>query len=446
MNNAARICPEPRATGAIWDPALDRAWKSHAVRLAGQLVRHGVLTDGAWRDAVLDVPRHHYTPSYYTATPPGPGSTGWHHHHRPDAGPDAPAGHAWLRHVYAQVPLVVALSGINIWGRQYPVAVSPHPATTMRLLHTLDIRATDRVLELGTGSAHTTALLARRVGAEQLTSVEIDHEVHHLAARQLDQLGHHPHLILADDMVLDTTPLHPTEVASRGFDRVLVGHTVDHLPAAWLHHTHPGSLVLTTLTGGLGIGHPALLHHTPGGRLTGPFLPWPTDDLPARRHHARLTAVRRPATPAATRPRHRSTPVDPTTLHANTPLALLHQLHLPGGTTAAVRTDAHGRAATYLHAPDSSWAEIAHQPDRRGHHDARVAGPTNLLDALTEARDTHHDLHRPGWTDLGLTTATRSAPGVAPPRATSTVVWCHDADTGPRWPVHPAPVRLGPTS
>jgi hypothetical protein len=316
----------------------------------------------------------------------------------------------------------------------------------MRLLHALDVRTTDHVLELGTGSAHTTALLAHRVGADQLTSVEIDHELHHLAAHRLGQLGRRPHLVLADDMALDTTPLHPAGAATPGFDRVLVGHTVDHVPAAWLQRTHPGSVVLATLTGGLGIGHPTLLHHTPDGRLTGPFLPWPTDDLPARRHHARLAAIRRPATPAATRPRHRSTPVDPATLHTSTPLALLHQLHLPPGTTAAIRADAHGHAATYLHAPDSSWAEIAHHPDRRSHHDSRTAGPTNLLDTLAAAQAAHYDLGRPGWTEFGLTSAINGAAGTAQSLATSTVVWCHDADTGPRWPIVPASVRLGPTS
>lgn len=445
MSNPAPIPAQPRAIGAIWDPTADCTWKPHAVRLARQLVRDGALTDASWRDAVRNVPRHHFTPSHYTAAPPSPGTTGWRHHHRPDSGPDTPAGRAWLRQVYAQVPLVVALSGIDVWGRQHPVAVSPDPATTMRLLHTLEIRATDRVLELGTGSAHTTAMLAHRVGAKQLTSVEIDPDVHHLATHRLDQLGQRPYLVLADDTRLDATPLHPTDVATPGFDRVLVGHTVDDIPAAWLHHTRPGSLVLATLTGGLGVGHPALLHHTPDGRLTGPFLPWPTDDLPAQRHHARLAAIRRPATPTATRPRHGSTSVDPTALHANTSLALLHQLHLPPGTTAAVRADVDG-SATYLHAPDSSWAEIAHQPDRRGHYDSRIAGPTNLLDALAAARDTYHDLHRPGWTDLGLTSATRSTRGTAPPIVTSTVVWCHDADTGPRWPVHAALARLGPTS
>ena len=51
------------------------AWKPHAIHLAGQLVHAGVLTDGAWRNAMLDVPRHHFVPSYFHF----PDRTTWRH-------------------------------------------------------------------------------------------------------------------------------------------------------------------------------------------------------------------------------------------------------------------------------------------------------------------------------------------------------------------------------
>jgi protein-L-isoaspartate O-methyltransferase len=252
-------------------PAITSAalvWRPHAIHLAGQLVHAGVLTDGAWRNAVLAVPRHHFVPGYFQAAD----RTRWRHHRCPD--PDSAAARDWLAHVYDRIALIVALSAIDSWGRQHPVAISPDPTLTMRLLHTLDVRTTDRVLELGTGSGHTTALLAHRVGADQVTSVEIDTELHHLAAHHLSQLDLHPHLVLTDSTTLDA-PLHcttpdpsaasagdlPAAASARtnhdGFDRVLVGHTVDHIPAAWLRHTNPGALVLATLVGGLGAGHPS---------------------------------------------------------------------------------------------------------------------------------------------------------------------------------------------
>ncbi|OZM76593.1 hypothetical protein [Pseudonocardia sp. MH-G8] len=114
------------------------------------------------------------------------------------------------------------------------------------------------------------------------------------------------------------------------------------------------------------------------------------------------------------------------------------RLHLPPGTTAAVRTSANGNAATYLRSPDGGWAEINHDTERHGQHDARVAGPTNLLAPLRTAHDTHHDLDRPDLTDFGVTATARG-----PAETTATVVWHRNPDTGYRREVHPAPVRLG---
>ena len=192
-----------------------------------------MLTDGAWRDTLLDVPRHHFVPTYIYA----PDRTTWRHQRRPD--PDNVATHAWLAHVYDRVPLIVALSDVNLWGRQHPVAVSPDPALTMHLLHTLDVRATNRVLELGTGSGHTTALLAHRVGADHVTSVEIDTELHHLAAHRLDQLDLHPHLVHADappSTPRSTPPLHtPTQLPTVTCHRQdLPGRAAAGSTASWL--------------------------------------------------------------------------------------------------------------------------------------------------------------------------------------------------------------------
>lgn len=394
----------------------ESVWKPHAVRLAGQLVRHGVLTDGAWRDALLDVPRHHFIPHTHTPDPAAPGR--WRRHFAP-ADPAAVA--AWLARVYNSTALTVALSGIDGWGRQHPVAVSPNPELTVRMLQALDIHAGDRVLQLGAGSGHTTALLAHRVGDTHVTAVEIDPELRHLAATRLHRRDQHPHLVLADSTTLGAC-LHPNTkpepAAGRGFDRVLACHSIDDVPAVWLHHTAPGALVLAVLSGGLDAGHPVLLRRTEpgtptrtptgtltappcGAELTGYFLPWAAA-LPARRHRVRLATARAPG-PAAERPRHCRTILDPATLHTDTPLALLHQLHLPPATTAAVRDNGTGQPATYLHARDGSWAEITHPAGRHGLRDARTAGPTNLLNALETAHTTFHDLHQPSWENFGIT-------------------------------------------
>lgn len=162
----------------------------------------GGRTPSAWSDSLCakvcsptvpgvtpsSIPRHHFIPDHLTPDPAG--DPRWQHHRRPDD----PAGDpAWLAQLYRRAPLTVALSGIAMWGPQHSVAISPDPELTVRALHALDIRVTDHVLELGTGSGHTTALLAHRIGAVQVTTVEIDAELHLLARNRLATLGLRPH-------------------------------------------------------------------------------------------------------------------------------------------------------------------------------------------------------------------------------------------------------------
>lgn len=67
--------------------------------------------------------------------------------------------------------------GVSMW----------QPKIEARALQALDLQATDSVLEVGTGSGHLTALLARLAG--QVTSVEIVPELSAAATRNL--LTHH---------------------------------------------------------------------------------------------------------------------------------------------------------------------------------------------------------------------------------------------------------------
>ncbi len=52
----------------------------------------------------------------------------------------------------------------------------------------LELKKTDRVLEIGTGSAYQTAILAELV--QEVYSIEIVEELHHTAGTRLDQLGY----------------------------------------------------------------------------------------------------------------------------------------------------------------------------------------------------------------------------------------------------------------
>lgn len=400
------------------DPT-DTGWPHHAERLADGLVRRGALHDHRWHDALLAVPRHHFVPAHYTR----PARGGRWQRHDPGTGPGAPG---WLRRTYSDAGLTIALSELDVWGDRWPVAASPPPEVTVRGLQALGVEDGDRLLQLGVGGGYTTALAAHRLGDGQVIGIEIDPDLLGAAVRRLRARDVHVAVRSGDGSA-------PLQLPGTGaaFDRVLVGYESDEIPGAWSHHVRPGGRLLARLTGGLGGGGHLLLERpttdppTPSGqpRLVGRFLDW-TGPLPARRMPATRRAVRRPATPTGGPVRSGSTAVAPTRpADDRRPLVLLAQLHLPPGTTRAARST--GTAtATFLQAPDGSWAEIAHMSDPRARHDTREAGPTRLVRALEEARAVFEDLGRPGWTDFGVTATTSGAH-----------VWHRDPGTGPRWPL-----------
>lgn len=372
-----------------------------------RLITSGVLTDPAWRDALRDLPRDRFVTTLYAPTTTADGTPRWLRS-APTTAPDPAGGRVladpgWLRAVHGPDPLVVALSGPDPWGRQKPVSISPATATTVSMLQALAIHPGHRVLELGTGTGHTAALLAHRLGERNVTSVEIDPDLHHHAAHHLRAAGVHPALMLGDSA---------EHCDPDGYDRVLVAHHVDALPPAWVTAVRPGGRLLLGLRGSLGAGHHALLHHqinaaTGAPELTGRFLDW-TAALPDRRHPARRHMIRRPLDPDPAPVRTASTRVPVDQLAADTPLTMFCQLHLPPDTTHAVRVDAAGWHFSSLHAVDGSWAEISHTiVDRHGRHEARWAGATNLPRLLDTAWEDFQDLAAPRWANLGLTATTR---------------------------------------
>ncbi|WP_253883311.1 methyltransferase domain-containing protein [Actinomadura rupiterrae] len=70
------------------------------------------------------------------------------------------------------------------------------PATVRDFLSALGLRDRDRVLEIGTGTGWTAALVSHRVGAENVTLIEIDPDVLARATENLKKAGRFPRLVL----------------------------------------------------------------------------------------------------------------------------------------------------------------------------------------------------------------------------------------------------------
>jgi hypothetical protein len=95
-----------------------------------------------------------------------------------------------------------------------------------------------RVLEIGTGTGYNAALLACRLGARNITTIEIDPALTAHACHALTTAGYGEVSVVTGD----GTHRHPAGVP---FDRVISTANVTRVPYAWMAQTRPGGQVLT---------------------------------------------------------------------------------------------------------------------------------------------------------------------------------------------------------
>jgi protein-L-isoaspartate O-methyltransferase len=95
-----------------------------------------------------------------------------------------------------------------------------------------------RVLEIGTGTGYTAALLAHRLGARNVSTIEIDPELAARARVALARAGYGEVRVITGDGARGHAEQAP-------FDRVLSTVAAPQVPAAWVAQTRPAGLVLT---------------------------------------------------------------------------------------------------------------------------------------------------------------------------------------------------------
>ncbi|MFJ4406948.1 ATP-grasp peptide maturase system methyltransferase [Streptomyces sp. NPDC088910] len=337
-------------------------------RLATALARHGDLISPWLRAAVEAVPREVFLrPGVFL-----------------DEGglwkPVTAAGTEpteWLRTAYGRDTLTTQLDG-HLTADQtaesvagVPTSSSTTPATVVRMIENLDLEPGHRVLEIGTGTGYSSALMCHGLGAENVTTVEVDPEVAERADTALESLGFSAWTVTGDGLLG-----YPRNAP---YDRVIATCAVRRIPHTWILQTKPRGTILATVgSWPYGTGLAKVIVDDDGnaaGRIAGrsSFM------------QARAQAVVPVAGDLSARTAYvdseRKTKVPPTLLDDWMP-AFLAQLAAPGAhLVRAVRSD--GTGLLYLFDPDrESFAEFTAQD---GRWTVRQGGPVPLWDRIEGA-------------------------------------------------------------
>lgn len=328
--------------------------------LADHLLGDGVLRDSKWLKAFRQVPRHEFLPHFYRQLPDGE----WEH---------VTARHPeWLELVYTDRVWVTQFDGDDTVTGGRPTCSSSMPTIMAIMLEALTVHTGQSVLEVGTGTGYNAALLCHAVGADHVTTIDVDPNISQRARERLHRNGFTPTCVTGDGALG-----HP---AGAPYDRMLATCSVATVPPAWLEQTRPGGLVVTTLHRPIGAGLVRIVSNG-DGTGQGDVLAEDGRFMPMRAHA-------RPPAFAGEGPYERRTttlPMDTVTNPAS-PFEFFAGIALPDVVAGQ----------DWLGHPDGSWVH---------HHGSHVdqGGPRNLWDIAEQAVTEWSDLGKPRRHHFGVT-------------------------------------------
>lgn len=211
-------------------------WTEAATKLATEVT--GLAP--SWHEAVSSTPRHLLVPRWWERVPDSPVEA-W----RLVAPGIGSAEH--LAAAYSDSTLVTragarhadhARSDDEAQGK--PTSSSTLPGLVVSMLGRLDVRAGHRVLDVGTGTGYSAALLAHRIGDSAVTSVDVDPYLVSAARKRLERFGRRPRLVETDA----TERLPGAE-----YDRIVATVSVRPIPSSWVWALRPGGRLVTTIAG-----------------------------------------------------------------------------------------------------------------------------------------------------------------------------------------------------
>lgn len=212
------------------DPASERR------RMAALLTSKGVLKSPWLRRAVETVPRERFLlPGVFLDE----GRT-WRPVTALGTDPDE-----WLKIAYSVDTLTTQLDGHLTADRTgepvagVPTSSSTDPTTVVAMIEALDLNTGHGVLEIGTGTGYSTALMCHCLGEDNVTTVEVDPQVAARADAALETVGYSTWTVTGDGLLG-----HPRRAP---YDRVIATCAVRRIPYAWVRQVKPGGILLSTV-------------------------------------------------------------------------------------------------------------------------------------------------------------------------------------------------------
>ncbi|MFC8449469.1 ATP-grasp peptide maturase system methyltransferase [Kitasatospora sp. NPDC057223] len=360
--------------------------RPHRLALADRLAAAGHLTTPGSRAAVEATPRELFLhPGVFLPTDDGR----WQPRTQLGTNPTE-----WARIAYLDESLVTQLDN-HLTADQvaqplagFPTSSSTTPVTVVAMIEALDLHDGHTVLEIGTGTGYSTALLCHRLGEDNVTSIEVDPDVASRADAALEQAGHSTWTVTGDGLLG-----HPRRAP---YDKVIATCAVRRIPYTWVRQTRPGGTVLATVgswTYGTGLAKVTVNDDgTAEGRIIARSSFMPARSQADRPLDGDLAA--RAAYPDSERP----TPISPAVLGEWMP-AFLTQLTAPGAQLTRATT-ADGRPRTYLF--DTARESFAELTEADGSWTLRQGGPIALWDTVEDAITAWREAGQPAITDVRL--------------------------------------------
>ncbi|WP_217245363.1 methyltransferase domain-containing protein [Streptomyces sp. AC602_WCS936] len=316
-------------------------WPDNGASAAARQQMAADLADGHWNDwidAFSAIPRHVFVPCFYQQNAEG----AWQ--------PVTWGEPGYLEAVYSDEALTTQLDDHGV-----PTSSSSQPSVMLRMLDALDAEDGHRVLELGAGTGYNAALLAHRLGASDVTSIDIDYELVKAAVRHLEVVGLRPTVVVGDG-----AQGWPSRAP---YDRVIATVGLHTIPQQLLQQAVPGAVIVVPL--GYGIVRVTV---TGPGHAVGRFL-----DTPAFFMARRSSGAPPQFDEAAQQPPTDSS-VPPADLLGR--LKFPASIALPGYNSCSWKDDEGNLEAVGVWTPDGSTA-TAHASGA-----VRQCGPQRLWDTV----------------------------------------------------------------